>query len=235
MSEGSAPFPLPRRVVVSATFMAEAEAHIDMLCEALGLDRTKDRYAYSRLSEAASASPKSDKDIGILVSKHNRWCAAAKAQMYGPASPWVTRNTKLTDKQHVFVNSWAKPIALAPERWDANFTESQLTDVYEELRKRSTSSLHVACKPLTIEQADEVVNLIGYQLGLDRHDLRMETPWTWELSGKGRRVLRRMDKIAPSAMQHGTGHVYCEKCGVPVEQGAECPRRTCPIKEDLES
>lgn len=227
--------PPPKPVMVSATFLADAEAHIDDLCGALGLNRTKDPYAYSRLSEAASASPMSDEDVGILAWKHNQWCASAKAEMYDAECPWTKRDTQLTREQEVFVSSWAEPIVLAPARWDACFTEMRLTQVYEALRGRLTGSLHIACKPLTVEQADEVINLLAYQLGLDRHDLRLETPWTWERTEKGRRVLRRQDTLAPSAMQHGTGHVYCERCGVPVDQEAECPRRKCPIKEDLES
>lgn len=226
----------PRKpVMVSATFLADAEAHIDMLCEALGLDRIKDRYAYTELNRAAAASPESDEDVGILVWRHNQWCAAAMSEMHDPACSWVKRDTQLTREQEVFVSSWARPIALAPARWDASYTEARLTEVYEALRGRMTSSLHLACKPLTVEQADEVINLLAYQLGLDRHDLRLETPWTWERTEKGRRVLRRQDTLAPSAMQHGTGHVYCERCGVPVDQEAECPRRKCPIAEDLEA
>lgn len=222
-------------VMVSANFMADAKAHIDMLCEVFGLDRIKDRYAYTLLNRAASASPMSDKDIGIIVQKHNRWCAAAKAEMHDPACTRVSRDTRLTSKQHVFVTSWARPIALAPARWDAAYTETRLKEIYEALRGREAGGLHLACKPLTVEQADEMINLLAYQLGLDQHDLRMETPWTWERTEKGRRVLRRLDELAPSAMQHGTGHVFCEKCGVPVEQGAECSRRKCPIKDELES
>lgn len=225
--------PPPKPVMVSADFMAEAEAHIDMMCATLGLDRIKDIYAYSRLSEAASASPMSDEDIGILVWKHNNWCAAAKAQMYDAVCLWVQRDTELTKEEHLLVNTWARPIALTTARWDASYTETRLTQVYETLRGRGTGGLHIACTPLTIEQADEVVNLIGYQLGLDRHDLRMETPRTWERNEKGRHVLRRIDKIEPSAVQHGTGHVWCERCGVPIDQGADCPRRKCPIADEL--
>lgn len=225
----------PKPVMVSVAFMANAELHIDGLCQAFGLDRTKDRYAYSRLSAAASSSPMPDEDLGRLVEEHNNWCAGAKAQMYDPICPWVKRDTKLTQEQHVFVSSWAKPIVLAPARWDARYTEARLTQVYETLRGRALGGLHIACKPLTVEQADEVINLLAYQFGLDRHDLRMETPRTWERSPSGRRVLRRLDEIAPSAMQHGQGHVYCEKCGVPVEQRADCPRRKCPVAEDLEA
>lgn len=225
--------PPPKPVMVSANFLADAEAHIDDLCEALGLDRAKDRYAYSRLSEAASASPMSDEDIGILACQHNGWCAAVKAQMYDAEYPWAKRDTQLTREQEVFVSSWATPIVLAPARWDASYTEARLTEVYETLRGRETNSLHIACKPLTVKQADEVINLLAYQLGLDRHDLRLETPWTWERTEQGRRVLRRQDTLAPSAMQHGTGHVYCERCCVPIEQGADCPRRKCPIADEL--
>ncbi len=224
----------PRPVMVSADFMAEATAHIDDLCDALGLDRTKDHNACYRLSETASASPMSDEEVGILVWQHNRWAAAAKEQMYGStSSASVKRDTQLTHEQVVLVEMWARPIALASSRWDASYTETRLKEIYETLRGREDGGLVFNGAPLTIKQADEVVNLIGHQLGLDRHDLRMETPRTWERTKKGRRVLRRLDEIAPSAMQHGTGHVYCERCGVPVDQGADCPRRKCPIADEL--
>jgi hypothetical protein len=206
-----------------------------MLCEVFGLDRIKDRYAYTLLNRAASASPMFDEDVGKLVIKHNQWGEAALAEMHDPACSWVTRDTQLTSHEHVFVTSWAQPIALIPSRWDASYTETRLKEIYEALRGREAGGLHLACKPLSVEQADDVINLLSYQLGLDQHDLRMETPRTWERTEKGRRVLRRLDELAPSAAQHGTGHVFCERCGVPIEQGAECPRRKCPIKEHLES
>jgi hypothetical protein len=86
----------PKPVMVSATFMAEAEAHVEALCAALKLDRTKDQYVYSRLDEAVAASKMRDEDLGRLAEEHNDWCASAKAQMYSAICPWVQRDTQLT-------------------------------------------------------------------------------------------------------------------------------------------
>ncbi|HND33365.1 MAG TPA: hypothetical protein PLA94_25375 [Myxococcota bacterium] len=127
------------------------------------------------------------------------------------------------------------------EKWSREYFIWRMEAAYAFLRGYEVEG-HSAngMKPLSIEQANTVIWMMAELLHLDRHDVRMEAPKKWRrvrksVGGRGRMVLKQTDMLEPCDGHNGEGYAFCESCGPVVQEygSTGCPRRKCPLREEL--
>lgn len=105
------------------------------------------------------------------------------------------------------------------EKWTKDYYRDEMETLYEVMRGRETHGINLGAKPLTPEQAGEVINLFGF---LDSHDIRLAVPVGH-------------DHLKSS---YDGGYRWCEKCGAIDENDLDercgnCPKKGCPIKAEF--
>jgi hypothetical protein len=106
-------------------------------------------------------------------------------------------------------------IDVSPDRWTGDYYQQRMIALYEAMRGRETEGNIFDAKPLTIKQANGVINLFSQYLDLE--DIRLDVPIGYD-------YLTTEDEE----------HIWCDKCeGLVTNQHAyNCKKRKCSLREE---
>lgn len=138
----------------------------------------------------------SDEEYCLAVEEHNemvRW-------FYDECDKAKTRKTKerperITPDMAQGVWLGLRQLGVPPERWSYEYYQARMQAMYSAMRGRESEGIVFDSKPLTVEQARDVIVLFATYL--DRHDIRLD-------------VCRGHDHLTNS---YSEGYFWCEKCG----------------------
>lgn len=156
-----------------------------------------------------------DKDLCRIASTHNWWVMRFYAILEKASAEPAKGGEKLTSKEFAKMLPGLSRIRVEPERWSDDYYTERMEHLYEVMRRGENEGVSFDAKPLSIDQAKNVIVL--FSEFLDKHDVRLDVP-------KFQDQLRRGDT---------RDYEWCEKCGaITYNDSLDCKKRKCPLKVD---
>ena len=237
---------LAKTLTVPAGFKAAAVTHVEEVERILNLKR---QPPYTGTSAVHPLRPDewnprydwADVDDDLLcktVDKHNVWVRQmyAALQQYAetPFAPNLNANRQGGIKSSEELTPldarefWhgLRALTVPPERWNRDYYIARMVALYEVMRGRPTERLTFDAKPLTQQQAGEVIQL--FESFLDPADARLQVVHE---PGRG---FNGLDRLATS---DDGGYDWCgDGCFKAIDPDCigQCKRRHCPLREDLD-
>lgn len=226
-------------MIVPAGTLKRAQEHVSHVETTLGLRVEKYLDNRAHWCDTTPTVKVTDEGLCKLALEHDEWIDRLWTRLVKwHESPPTGETEVLTPEDAATFWHGTRKIGVPIERWDRRYCRKRMEEMYEILRGRPTRGFHCGSKPLTPEQANSVLWLVGEHLGINPDQLDMAVPKEWRWDSKARRMkLVQLDEAQPSGSYDGDGYDWCERCG-PVAQNSSgetgCPRRKsqCPIKRD---